>query len=232
MRSIRLNQIIFLTIFIVLIIASAALYLIYQQDIVAQALLVLDFAIAVAFAAYSKTTPGVRRNQLIILLAVFMAMVVESAILYLIYKYDVVAQLLLVSSFTIATATAIYGSTEPGVERNISVLATVLTAIIIESAVFHIIYRQELIVQAFYISEFVIAMTFIISVKPMRSMRRYQLTLLTVFIALIIESVIVSLIYKRDDISQALLASNFIIALLIAVYGSLHIRQEEEERTT
>lgn len=231
MRSIRRSQIAFLIIFIALILTSAALYLIYQQDIAAQALLVLDFAMAVVFAVYSKTTPGVRRNQLI-LLAIFMAMVIESAILYLIYSYDVTAQLLLVSGFTIAIATAIYGRTEPGVERNISILATLLTAMIIESAIFHIIYQQEVIVQALHISEFIIAITLVISVKPMRSMRRYQLTFLTIFIAILMESAILSLRYKLSGISQMLLASNFIIAIIVAVYGSLHLRQEEEERAT
>jgi uncharacterized membrane protein len=231
MRSIRRSQIVFLIIFVALILASAALYLIYQQDITAQALLVLDFAIAVIFAVYSKTTPGVRRNQLI-LLAVSIAMIIESAILYLIYTYDATAQLLLISGFTTAIATAIYSRTEPGVERNISILATLLTAMIIESAIFHVIYQQEIIVQALHISEFIIAITLVISIKPMRSMRRYQLTFLTIFIAILMESAILSLRYQLRGISQMLLASNFIIAIIVAVYGSLNIRQEEEERAT
>jgi len=66
----------------------------------------------------------------------------------------------------------------------------------------------------------------------MRSMRRYQIIFLTIFIIILIASAILSLIYQLNEIAQLLLASNFIIALIVAVYGSLNIRQEEEERAT
>lgn len=66
----------------------------------------------------------------------------------------------------------------------------------------------------------------------MRSMRRYQLIFLTIFIIILIASAVLSLIYQLKGIAQLLLASNFIIAIIIAVYGSLHLRQEEEERAT
>jgi hypothetical protein len=63
-------------------------------------------------------------------------------------------------------------------------------------------------------------------------MRRYQLIFLTIFIIIIIASAILSLIYRLNMIAQMLLAANFIIAIIIAIYGSLNIRQEEEERAT
>ena len=66
----------------------------------------------------------------------------------------------------------------------------------------------------------------------MRSMRRYQIIFLTIFIIILITSAVLSLIYGLNEIAQMLLASNFIIAIIIAVYGSLNLRQEEEERST
>jgi len=66
----------------------------------------------------------------------------------------------------------------------------------------------------------------------MRSMRRYQIIFLTIFIIILIASAVLSLIYQLNEISQMLLAANFIIAIIVAVYGSLNIRQEEEERST
>jgi hypothetical membrane protein len=63
-------------------------------------------------------------------------------------------------------------------------------------------------------------------------MRRYQIVFLTIFIIILIASAVLSLIYQLNEISQMLLAANFIIAIIVAVYGSLNIRQEEEERST
>jgi len=63
-------------------------------------------------------------------------------------------------------------------------------------------------------------------------MRRYQIIFLTIFIIILIASAVLSLIYQLNEISQMLLAANFIIAIIVAVYGSLNIRQEEEERST
>jgi len=64
----------------------------------------------------------------------------------------------------------------------------------------------------------------------MRKMRTYQISFLILFIVFAILSATFSLIPSLKDISLTLLMVNFLIALVVAVYGSLAIREEEEER--
>jgi|Deesub1362A_J573_1020465.scaffolds.fasta_scaffold00262_56 hypothetical protein len=64
----------------------------------------------------------------------------------------------------------------------------------------------------------------------MRRMRTYQIIFLILFVGFAILSATFSLIPSFKDVSLTLLMVNFFIALVIAVYGSLAIREEEEER--
>jgi hypothetical protein len=64
----------------------------------------------------------------------------------------------------------------------------------------------------------------------MRRMRTYQIIFLILFVGFAIVSATFSLTPSFKDISLTLLMVNFFIALVIAVYGSLAIREEEEER--
>lgn len=62
----------------------------------------------------------------------------------------------------------------------------------------------------------------------MRRMRLYQIVLLALFFAMLLFSVIFWFL-NLFRITFALLLVSFPLALIIAVYGSLAIREEEEE---
>jgi|GEM_PF-1835440 glucan phosphoethanolaminetransferase (alkaline phosphatase superfamily) len=53
---------------------------------------------------------------------------------------------------------------------------------------------------------------------------------LIIFILITILAVFLSLFLKIKDLSLALLLANFIVAGIVAVFGSLRVRDEEEEK--
>lgn len=53
---------------------------------------------------------------------------------------------------------------------------------------------------------------------------------LIIFIFITILAVFLSLFLKIKDVSLALLLANFIVAGIVAVFGSLRVRDEEEEK--
>ena len=60
-------------------------------------------------------------------------------------------------------------------------------------------------------------------------MRLFQLCFLALFVAVLLLSVIFAVFLNMPQISLALLLVDFPIAAIVAVYGSLSIREEEEE---
>jgi len=55
---------------------------------------------------------------------------------------------------------------------------------------------------------------------------------LTIFAIVLLTSIIFGLVLDMPHISLALLLTDFLIAGIIAVYASLSIREEEEEKMT
>jgi len=66
-------------------------------------------------------------------------------------------------------------------------------------------------------------------VKKLRRMRLFEICFLALFIAVLLFSIIFAVVLRMPQISLALLFIEFPIAGIIAVYGSLSIREEEEE---
>jgi hypothetical protein len=60
-------------------------------------------------------------------------------------------------------------------------------------------------------------------------MRLFEVSLLALFILFLVFSIIFALVLNMSQISFALLIIDFPIAAIIAIYGSLSIREEEEE---
>jgi uncharacterized membrane protein AbrB (regulator of aidB expression) len=60
-------------------------------------------------------------------------------------------------------------------------------------------------------------------------MRLFQMCFLVLFIVVLLLSIIFGVFFKTIQISLALLLIDFPIAAIIAIYGSLSIREEEEE---
>lgn len=63
----------------------------------------------------------------------------------------------------------------------------------------------------------------------MRRMRLFQFCFLALFMIVLLLSVIFAVFLSMSQISVALLLIDFPIAAIIAIYGSLSIREEEEE---
>jgi len=60
-------------------------------------------------------------------------------------------------------------------------------------------------------------------------MRLFQICFLILFIIVLLLSIIFAVVLNMSQISLALLIIDFPIAGIIAIYGSLSIREEEEE---
>ena len=65
----------------------------------------------------------------------------------------------------------------------------------------------------------------------MRKMRLYEVCSLALFTALIALSIIFSMVLKAVQISLALIFISFATAIVVAIFGSLSIRDEEEEES-
>ena len=63
----------------------------------------------------------------------------------------------------------------------------------------------------------------------MRRMRRIEICFLALFIIIIVASIVSGAILNMPQVSLVLLLIDFPIAVMIAVFGSLSIREEEEE---
>lgn len=53
---------------------------------------------------------------------------------------------------------------------------------------------------------------------------------LVIFIVVAIAATCMSLVFRMQDVAFILFLLNFIIAFMVAVFGSLRIRSEEEEK--
>jgi len=65
----------------------------------------------------------------------------------------------------------------------------------------------------------------------LRRMKLIEISLLTLFVIILLASILFATVLKMPKISLALILIDFPIAGIIAVYGSLSIREEEEEKT-
>ena len=65
--------------------------------------------------------------------------------------------------------------------------------------------------------------------ENVRRMRLLQICALVLFTMVLISSVIFAVVLPTSRISLALLIIDFPIALIVAIFGSLSIREEEEE---
>jgi len=66
-------------------------------------------------------------------------------------------------------------------------------------------------------------------VKKLRRMRLFEICLLALFIMVLLLSIIFAVVLKMPQVSFILLLIDFPIAVIVAIYGSLSIREEEEE---
>jgi hypothetical protein len=64
----------------------------------------------------------------------------------------------------------------------------------------------------------------------MRRMRRMEICFIILFAVILIGSIISGAILNMPEVSVALLLIDFPIAVIIAFFGSLSIREEEEEK--
>jgi len=67
------------------------------------------------------------------------------------------------------------------------------------------------------------------NLRGFRRTRLIEICVLVLFVAALILSVVFSLIFGLYQISFTLLLADFVFAFIIAVFGSLSIREEEEE---
>ncbi len=65
----------------------------------------------------------------------------------------------------------------------------------------------------------------------LRKMRRIEISFLVLFVAILATSALFATVLKMLDISFGLLLADFIIAGIVAVFASLSIREEEEEKS-
>ncbi|MDH5374699.1 MAG: hypothetical protein OEZ21_02525 [Candidatus Bathyarchaeota archaeon] len=63
----------------------------------------------------------------------------------------------------------------------------------------------------------------------MRRMRLFEICFLALFVVVLVLSILFAVVFRFPQISLALLIIDFPIAGIIAIYGSLSIREEEEE---
>lgn len=64
-----------------------------------------------------------------------------------------------------------------------------------------------------------------------RKMKKIELVLLALFAVILVSSVLSATFFKMPLVSLALLLIDFPIAGITAIYASLSIREEEEEKT-
>jgi len=64
----------------------------------------------------------------------------------------------------------------------------------------------------------------------MRRMRRIELCFIILFAVILIGSIISGAILKTPQVSLALLLIDFPVAVIVAFFASLSIREEEEEK--
>ena len=67
--------------------------------------------------------------------------------------------------------------------------------------------------------------------KTLRRMRLFEVYSLTLFIIILLSSIISAVFLNLPQISFILLLIDFPVAAIVAIYGSLSIREEEEEKT-
>jgi len=65
----------------------------------------------------------------------------------------------------------------------------------------------------------------------LRKMKRIEISLLMLFVILLAVSALFATVLKMQDVSFALLLADFLIAGMVAVFASLSIREEEEEKS-
>jgi|Deesub1362B_J571_1020462.scaffolds.fasta_scaffold84522_1 hypothetical protein len=71
----------------------------------------------------------------------------------------------------------------------------------------------------------------VMSKMKLRRMKLLEICFLALFIILLLTSILFAVVLNMPHVSLALLLVNFPIAGIIAVYASLSIREEEEEKT-
>lgn len=62
-----------------------------------------------------------------------------------------------------------------------------------------------------------------------RKVRLFEMVFLVFFIVVLLLSAILSIVLNLTNIALTLLIVDFFVAAVVAVYGSLSIREEEEE---
>ena len=65
----------------------------------------------------------------------------------------------------------------------------------------------------------------------LRKMKRIEISLLVLFIIVLAVSALFATVLKMQNVSFALLLADFLIAGIVAVFASLSIREEEEEKS-
>ncbi len=68
-------------------------------------------------------------------------------------------------------------------------------------------------------------------VRTVRRIRLFEICFLIIFVAILLSSMVSSLILGISGISLILLLIDLPVVAIIAIYGSLSIREEEEEKT-
>lgn len=70
-----------------------------------------------------------------------------------------------------------------------------------------------------------------ISLNRFRRIRLFEMVFLFIFIVTFVTSIIAAVALNLSQIAIPLLIVDFFIATIVAVYGSLSIREEEEEKS-
>jgi hypothetical protein len=68
-------------------------------------------------------------------------------------------------------------------------------------------------------------------VRTVRRIRLFEICFLIIFAAILLSSIVSSLVLDLSGISLILLLIDLPVVAIIAIYGSLSIREEEEEKT-
>jgi len=67
--------------------------------------------------------------------------------------------------------------------------------------------------------------------RKLRKMKLYEYCFIAIFMVVLLFAILSSVVLKMSDISMGLLLLDLPIAVIVAIFASLSIREEEEEKT-
>ena len=67
--------------------------------------------------------------------------------------------------------------------------------------------------------------------RKLRKMKLYEYCFIAIFMVVLLFAILSSVVLKMSNISMGLLLLDLPIAVIVAIFASLSIREEEEEKT-